>query len=123
MTVDGTSRPVDAGRSTVPVIVRGRTLVPISSLMNAVGGTAVWNAAAQTVTLTLGKNSIILTIGKNTAVVNGKVVRIDPQDAHVVPVIENGRTMLPLRFVGEALGCLVEWNATARMITVTYPAP
>lgn len=123
MTVDGASRPVDAGRGTVPVIVRGRTLVPISSLMNAVGGTAVWNAAAQTVTLTLGKNSILLTIGKNTAVVNGKVVRIDPQDAHVVPVIENGRTMLPLRFVGEALGCLVEWNATARMITVTYPAP
>jgi multiple sugar transport system substrate-binding protein len=120
MTVDGASRPVDAGRDTAPVIVRGRTLVPISSVMSAVGGTAVWNAAARTVTLTLGKNTAVLTIGKPTALVNGKAVRIDSQDSQVVPVIENGRTMLPLRFVGESLGASVQWDAAARRVTLTF---
>jgi hypothetical protein len=122
MTVDGSSRPVDAGRSTVPVIVQGRTLVPISSVMSAVNGGAVWNAVARTVTLTLGKNTVVLTIGKATALVNGKTVRVDPQDSRVVPVIDNGRTMLPLRFVGESLGASVSWNNATRRVTLTFPA-
>jgi hypothetical protein len=121
MTVDGTSQPVDPGLTTAPVITQGRTMVPISSIMNAVGGRAVWNATARTVTLTLGKDTVILTIGKATALVNGKTVRIDPQDAKVVPVIQNGRTMLPLRFVGESLGASVSWNGVTGKVTLTFP--
>ena len=122
MTVDGSSRPVDSGRSTVPVIVQGRTLVPISSVMSAVNGGAVWNAVARTVTLTLGRNTVVLTIGKATALVNGKTVRVDSQDSRVVPVIQNGRTMLPLRFVGESLGASVSWDNATRRVTLTFPA-
>ncbi|MHB8107437.1 MAG: stalk domain-containing protein [Candidatus Cryosericum sp.] len=122
MTVDGSSRPVDAGRTTVPIIVQGRTLVPISSVMSAVDGEAVWNAAARTVTLTLAKNTVVLTIGKATALVNGKAVRVDSQDSRVVPVIDNGRTMLPLRFVGESLGASVSWDEATRRVTLTFPA-
>ncbi len=35
------------------------------------------------------------------------------------PYIKNGRTMLPLRFVSEELGCQVDWNAAAREIQIT----
>jgi hypothetical protein len=37
----------------------------------------------------------------------------------VVPLIVGGRTMLPMRFVAENLGCTVEWNAGA--VTVVGP--
>jgi hypothetical protein len=41
----------------------------------------------------------------------------------VVPEIINSRTMLPLRFVTENLGCDVQWNGTTKTITITYSAP
>jgi len=42
--------------------------------------------------------------------VNGEIVQFPDQQ----PVIENGRTLVPLRFVSEALGCKVTWeNNTA----------
>lgn len=31
--------------------------------------------------------------------------------------------MLPIRFIAENLGCLVEWNANLREVKVTYPVP
>lgn len=57
---------------------------------------------------------IILTIGDNTAVVFGEKVEND-----VVPVIRNERTMLPIRFVAEALGAKVEWNEEKREVLIT----
>jgi hypothetical protein len=36
-----------------------------------------------------------------------------------VPEIVNGRTMLPLRFVAESLGCTVAWNQGTRGVTLT----
>ncbi|MHC1678918.1 MAG: stalk domain-containing protein [Candidatus Cryosericum sp.] len=122
MSVDGVSQPVDPGRSTTPVIVRGRTMVPISSIMSAVGGGAAWDAATRTVTLTLGMDTVVLTIGKATATVNGTAVRIDLLDAKVVPIIQNGRTMLPLRFAGESFGASVTWDSASRRITLVFPA-
>ena len=122
MTVDGASQSVDPGRTTAPVIMQGRTLVPISSIMSAVGGLATWDAGTSMATLTLGKHTIVLTIGKATAVVDGKTVRIDPQDTKVVPVIQNGRTMLPVRFVGESLGASVSWDASTRRVMLSFPA-
>jgi uncharacterized protein len=40
-----------------------------------------------------------------------------------VPLImPPGRTMLPLRFIAETLGCQVEWDAATRRVTITYVA-
>jgi len=51
-------------------------------------------------------SKIILTIGQKDAIVFGKL-----QTNDVAPKIVNGRTMLPIRFVAEALGAEVLWNA------------
>lgn len=45
--------------------------------------------------------------------------QIENKDVTIEPYVENGRTMIPLRFVSEAMGCNVEWNDTERSITVT----
>lgn len=64
---------------------------------------------------------IDLWIGKNIAKVNGKDTAIDPNNLKVVPLILNGRTMLPDRFVAENLGCDVGWDGTNKTVTITYP--
>ncbi len=63
---------------------------------------------------------IELRIDKPKAEVNGETKWIDLNNHEVKPIIMNGRTMLPLRFVAENLGCKVGWDPNTRTITITY---
>lgn len=121
MTVNGTKREIDPGRATTPVIQNGRTLVPVAAIIEALGGKVAWAASARTATVTMGDTKLVLTIGSKTAYVNGKSVPIDT-DPKVTPVIVNGRTMLPFRFVAEQLGGTVEWNAATRTVVLHFGA-
>jgi hypothetical protein len=120
--VNGTPRAIDASGAT-PVIIAGRTLLPIRAVVEAIGGTIAWNAATRTVTIAAGAVTMSLTIGNRMATVGGATLPIDPQNATVVPLIVGGRTMLPVRFVGEQLGGTVEWNAATRTATLTFVPP
>jgi hypothetical protein len=123
LTVNGTTSAIDINPRVVPVIRLGRTLVPVRSIVQALGGQVGWDAKTQHVTLTLGAHKVVLTVNKPVAVVDGKTVPIDVADAKVVPIILNGTTMVPFRFVIEALGGSVQWNGALRTITVAYPKP
>ncbi|MEM3385958.1 MAG: copper amine oxidase N-terminal domain-containing protein, partial [Nitrososphaeria archaeon] len=79
-----------------------------------------WDGTQKKVTVSLGSNTIELWIGKSSALVNGIDTPIDSSNPKVVPEIINGRTMLPLRFVAESLGCDVQWDGTTKTITLTY---
>ena len=83
-------------------------------------GTAVSVFAADD-TDTSSTNDIVITmqIGNPEMTVNGSVREIDP-GAGSVPVIENDRTLLPVRAVIEALGGTIEWNGDTRTTTLTY---
>lgn len=69
-----------------------------------------------------GAEDILLTmqIGNPTATLNGKQVQIEPKNPKITPIIINGRTMVPLRFLVESLGCKVEWKPDTKEIIVTY---
>lgn len=62
--------------------------------------------------------SLVLTIGRNTAVLNGEEIKID-ENSSVVPFIENSRTLVPLRFIGEALEYSVEYDEQTHEVTMT----
>lgn len=109
MTVNGSNVIMDC----VPYIKAGRTFVPVSYLATGLGATAAWDATAQTVTITKGDKTIILTIGSKTAKVNGADVAMD-----VAPEITDSRTMLPARYVAEALGFTVGWNAALKQVII-----
>jgi hypothetical protein len=70
--------------------------------------------------VTLGKKTIALWIGKSVATVNGVSTPIDSTNAKVVPEIISSRTMLPLRFISENLGCSIVWVDATKTITITY---
>lgn len=60
-------------------------------------------------------NVIKLTIGQSAALVNGSPYTLD-----AVPFIDTAadRTLVPIRFVSEALGADVEWNAGDRQVRI-----
>lgn len=60
-----------------------------------------------------GSVNIVLTIGSAQAMVNGKaaVIPAPPQ------IMGEGYTMVPARFIGEALGLSVEWEAANRQVS------
>jgi competence protein ComEC len=119
MSVNGVQKPIDA-QGTKPIIVAGRTLVPIRAVIEAFGGSVAWESSTRKVTVGLGTNSLDLWIDKPQASLNGRALAIDSANPAVVPVITNGRTMLPLRFVAESLGIDVQYEATTKMITLTF---
>jgi hypothetical protein len=90
-------------------------MLPIRALIEALGGTVEWDPSLHAITLTLGSSVVTMTVGKNTADVGGRTVKLD-----VPPTITNGRTLVPLRFVAENLGCQVTWDAPTRTATVVW---
>lgn len=99
-----------------PFIQDGRTLVPVRAIFEALGATVQWDGATGTVTATRNKDHIKLRVGSKQAEVNGRQIILD-----VPPIIKDGRTMVPLRFVSESLGARVNWDGSLRTITVNLP--
>ncbi len=119
ITINGTKKKIDKQNSK-SIIKNNRTLLPIRSLIESLGGTIKWNPKTREVTIELNGNTIVLTIGKNTALVNGIKTKIDPNNPNVTPIIINGRTYLPLRFIAEHLNCTITWDPVTKTITVYY---
>lgn len=116
--VNGVTKTMDVS----PVSIGGRTLLPIRYAADPLGAETVWDGNESKVSVTLGATKLILWIGSNTAVLNGQNILIDPNNPGVKPLIINGRTMLPMRFVTEKLGCGVEWIPAYNQIKVIYPS-
>lgn len=99
-----------------PVIVKGRTLVPLRFISEAFGAKVEWNSVFRLVSIKMGEKEIIVQIGTPYASINGKKVLLDSP-----PLIVKDRTMVPLRFIAEALGAEVTWDETTKSITIIYP--
>jgi len=124
MTVNGLKQEIDPGRETKPVIKNSRTLVPIRAIIEALGGSIDWNDTEKMVTITLKDTTIKLWINKPQAEVDAPLLIlkwIDESNHKVVPEIINGRTMVPVRFIAENLGCNVDWDSNTKTITIKYP--
>jgi len=99
-----------------PIIENGRTLVPFRFIGEALGAFVDWNSADKTASYVLEDTNIVLKIGSTIAIVNGKEYKLD-----VPPkILPSGRTVVPVRFIAEAIGAKVNWNSKTKMVTITY---
>lgn len=96
-----------------PVIENGRTLVPVRTIFEAMGAEVGWNAATRVVTAHKGAIDVTMPVNSTTPKVNGNVNKLE-----VPSKIVNGRTLAPLRFVGEAFGGQVSWDENTRTIYI-----
>jgi peptide/nickel transport system substrate-binding protein len=87
------------------------------AVFEALGAQVHWDEATRTIRAYRREDAIVLELGNRTAWVNGPARRLD-----VAPVAIAGRTMVPLRFVAEALGAQVEWVEAARTVSVRFTA-
>jgi len=92
-----------------PREVDGRVMVPLRGVLERMGATVNWDPASETVIARREGMRLRLPIGSNTATVNGQTVNLD------VPAMTiEGSTMVPLRFVSEALGANVVWMSSTQ---------
>lgn len=96
-----------------PYVKDGRTLAPIRAILEALGMTVSWDDATQTATAVKADITISVTINSNIAIVNGEQKTLD-----VPAEITNGRTFVPVRFFGEALGMTVDWDGYTKTVII-----
>jgi spore coat protein U-like protein len=108
-TVGDEERTLDAP----PLIVNGVTFVPLRFIGEALGAEVEWNDALKVVFLTRGTLRVQLSIGSKLAIIDGRITQLLE-----APRIQNGRTMVPLRFISEAFGADVTWDQATKAVTV-----
>lgn len=106
---------IDPGRNTVPVVQNGRTLVPIRAIIEAMGGTVEWDGSQQKVSIGANNHTVEMWLGQKTIKVDG-----EGKDIDMAPMTINDRTMLPVRFVTENIGCQIEWIASCQQIVIVF---
>ena len=90
-----------------------RTQVPIRFVGEALGADVSWDGNTKKVTITLNGKKVVLQIGNKNYEVNGQQKQMD-----TVALLKESRTFVPVRFVSEALGATVKWNANIRTVYI-----
>ena len=99
----------------------GRTMAPVSVLANNLGAQTDWDAATKTVTVhEPSGGDITLNIGSPTLTINDNGVEFTIT-MDTVAVITADRTFIPLRFIAEALGLTVAWDADSQTAFLVRP--
>lgn len=92
-----------------------RTLVPVRFVSEALGAEVQWEGEIKTAFISNEDNQIQITIGERAAVTTGgNIIQLD-----TAATIINERTMVPLRFVSEALEANVEWDGATKTVLIT----
>jgi len=89
-------------------------MVPIRSVCDKMGAPVDWDPATQAVTCKINGSDVILHIGSSEATVDGQMRYLD-----LPPTVQNGRTLVPMRFLGDSLGNAVTWNGDTNLVAIT----
>ena len=89
-----------------PLISQNRTMVPLRFIAEAFGANVSWTQDTKTVTI----------------VIDGKVLTMrinqELEGFGAAPIISNGRTMVPIRYISEELGANVIWVPSTRTVAI-----
>ncbi|MBQ4159979.1 MAG: copper amine oxidase N-terminal domain-containing protein, partial [Clostridia bacterium] len=73
-------------------------------------------------TVQLAGTDVLLKIGSPNAIAKGEKTYVDTNNYEVVPFTENGRTLVPVRFISESFGAKVGWEEATQTVSVSYDA-
>jgi hypothetical protein len=99
--------------SVAPIIEDGTTLVQFRPIFEKLGLKIEWDGTNKRITGTKEGLKIELKFGSITALLNGKEITLQK-----APRLVNGITVIPLRFVGEASGKIVNWDASTQSVSI-----
>jgi plastocyanin len=98
-----------------PQLIGDTVYVPLRFIGNQLGADVRWIDEEKSVVYTTKNTNIQLWMNQNKVIVNGKELHSDQQ-----PMIQDGVSMVPLRFVSENLGAKVSYDETTQNIMITY---
>ncbi len=96
-----------------PIVKDDRTFVPLRGIFEIVGAEIGWTDSTRTASIKTPAASVFVTIDHKQALVNSVITSID-----VAPFLQDGRTLIPLRFISENLGYKVEWDEATQTVTI-----
>lgn len=97
-----------------PTIRDGFTLIPVRAIGENLGAKVSWDGEKQLVSIKSPSTELKLYINQTTAYINNI-----PYELEVPAQLINNRTMVPLRFIAEALGTDVNWDGKTRTVYIT----
>ena len=108
---------------TPAVTLNGRTYVPLRALAELLGANVTWDPDKQRAVIRDGKTSRAI-----AAVPGSRTLEISDASGQrsvamdVPAVVENGRVMIPLRYVAEVFGLEVGWVEKSKTVVLTRKA-
>lgn len=123
MTVNGTSKAIDAEGSKPTLDAGGYTMLPLRGVVEAMGGSLTWDAANRTVTMTKDGQTIKVPIGSTKLTVDGvqKDMLANNGTYKAAYINKSGRTLVHVRALQAFGNTTCTWNQTTKQVTVTYP--
>lgn len=95
---------------------RDRVLVPIRFVSEALGALVDWENESRTAVIKQGNDEIHYTVYQPMAYLNGEMMNMDTYG-----ILKDERTLVPIRFISELLGCTVVWDENTSTVVITSP--
>lgn len=95
---------------------RDRVLVPIRFVSEALGAFVDWENKSRTAVIKLDNYEIRYTVYQPMAYLNGEIMVMDTYG-----ILKDERTLVPIRFISELLGCTVIWDEKTSTVVITSP--
>lgn len=113
ITLDGYRLPTDPA----PIGYKGRVMVPFRAVTSALGLQVDYEAKTNTIIAKNQNTEIRFRVGDHTVLVNGQPHQVDAE-----PIAIDNRSYVPVRFLSETIGALVDWEgATSTVILRSQP--
>ena len=96
-----------------PQIINGRTMVPIRAIAEKLNINIQWVPSDKVVKMQTNTKEISMYIGSNWCECNKYSIFLDSP-----PIIQDGRTLVPLRFIAEQLNMKVDWDGIKKRIDI-----
>lgn len=120
MQLDGKALTLTNGAAPIINEESGRVYLPFRSLFETLGAEVTYDENTGLITAVKGEREVQFINGQSTVVVkeNGKS---EMKNTMAAPYVENGQTMVPVRFAGEALGYAIGWDSANKTVVMLNP--
>ena len=115
ITVTVNGAPAEFAPTALPRMLEGRVMVPLRGVIEKLGGTILYDAKSKVVTGAHQQsgNQFRMRVGSDEALLNGQNMPLDAP-----PRVIDGVTYVPLRFVSQAMGAGVKWDAARHTVII-----